>query len=172
MNQDPCDWHVRTVLGLLLTLIVAIPATAQTTVGFADPHDLQALLDYRLPTWNYRTWTVSGNLAGGGWDYTGEGSRNLNNRFQSNLASDLAWAREAETTTSTPPPTLIKNSANSIRKKDFSKQRLLRIQLKTPMARKRKTVVDLLNNRKPSRSNKGKNRVAGFFLPHPASRIL
>ncbi len=98
MSQEPRLRPVPILPALVLTLTIALPAAARTSIGFTDPHDLQALLDYRLPTWSYRTWTLAGDLSGGGWDYTGADSRDIANRFRSDLASTLVWNRESERT--------------------------------------------------------------------------
>jgi hypothetical protein len=58
--------------GLCVVLIVlnAFPALvrAQESIGFADPGDIQPLLDYRLPDWGYRNWELSGSLDASGDD--------------------------------------------------------------------------------------------------------
>ncbi len=81
---------------VLATLLSAGPVFAQSTVGFADPRDTRALLDYRLPTWSYRIWSLSGGLNGGGNDYSTEERKSIRNQFSSALASDLIWRRMSD----------------------------------------------------------------------------
>jgi len=60
--------HLR-IATILLTaaLLVPVPAAiAQTTIGFADPSDLETLLDYRLPDWGYHRWDARLSLDGSG----------------------------------------------------------------------------------------------------------
>jgi hypothetical protein len=83
------------VAGLVLaatTLLIALPTAAQTSIGYADPDDLDALLDYRLPDWGWRTWTGRFDFAGGGND-DGEYS---SNHHAIDLATAAAWNRESE----------------------------------------------------------------------------
>jgi hypothetical protein len=43
----------KIVLTALACLTAALPAIAQTSVGFTDPSDIRPVLDYRLPAWGY-----------------------------------------------------------------------------------------------------------------------
>ena len=54
----------------VLIAMIAPPASvlAQESIGFADPGDIQPLLDYRLPDWGYRNWELSGSLDASGDD--------------------------------------------------------------------------------------------------------
>jgi hypothetical protein len=60
------------VVGLCAVLIAMIATSAlvlaQESIGFADPEDIQPLLDYRLPDWGYRNWELSGSLEASGDD--------------------------------------------------------------------------------------------------------
>ncbi len=81
---------VTLLLGLLscTTASLAQPAIDITepgqhppSVGFADSHDVSALLAYRLPSWRTRIWTLNGGLNGA--------ARNMSSPPQSSLASAL-----------------------------------------------------------------------------------
>jgi len=83
VNRFKRDSWTTLVLLVLVTITSAAPAFAQSTVGFADPGDTRALLDYRLPTWSYRIWSLSGGLNGGGNDYSTEERKSIRNQFSS-----------------------------------------------------------------------------------------
>ncbi len=58
------------VAGFCAVLIAMITPSAsvlaQESIGFADPGDIQPLLDYRLPDWGYRNWELGGSLGASG----------------------------------------------------------------------------------------------------------
>ena len=81
----------RVLLGLFVLCALPSSAPAQSSVGFADPRDLDALLAYRLPDWGYRTIGATFDLDGHGSH--GEGS-NLSTHTSESL--DLVWSRESE----------------------------------------------------------------------------
>ncbi len=82
---------------LLLTGFMIRPASAQSSIGFAEPDDVEALLEYRLPTWSYRICTVNGSLQGSGRDRDNSGEREIGNRFSTFLSSHFTWRRMSET---------------------------------------------------------------------------
>lgn len=77
------------------------PSLAQTSVGFEDPGDIRPLLDYRLPTWSYRTWDATFSLNGGGHDARLAGEKSVYNNFNTGLGSDFLHYRESEICTRT-----------------------------------------------------------------------
>ncbi len=90
-----CLPFVGVVLAVLLPHTARAQPPTPTSIAFKDPHDLRALLDYRLPDWGYR----DGKL---GLEMTGQGS---NSNFSSSTASaresvQLSWYRESEKRTS------------------------------------------------------------------------
>lgn len=81
---------------LFLACAYALPVTAQTSVGFADPNDISNLLDYRLPKWGYRIWDADFGLGGNGTDMSRLGVQQINNRFSTNLGTTYQNSRESE----------------------------------------------------------------------------
>ena len=85
MNRCTCFVAVALVMA-------AEPAFAQTSVGYADPDDLDALFAYRLPDWGWRSWE-------GTFYFRGEGS-DVNDRTDTNhdfrMSSRLDWFAESE----------------------------------------------------------------------------
>lgn len=94
----PFEKAARLITGTVLFLFMSIQtATAQTSLGFADPKDTTNLLEYRLPDWGYRTWDLEFDLYGGGRDrYSGDRDQNLDNYFNTGLKSDFNLYRESE----------------------------------------------------------------------------
>lgn len=86
----------RLLILALAMVLDASPAAAQESVGFADPADLQALLDYRLPDWGYRTWDATIDLRGQGTtNHSGSGARRTAfQRWQAE--TNLQWNRFGE----------------------------------------------------------------------------
>jgi hypothetical protein len=87
----------RALLFLLLLgsiFLQPLSASAQTSIGYADPHATSELLAYRLPDWSYQIWNANFGLNGGGMD------QNLNelDRFANNFSTRLgsAWRRNWE----------------------------------------------------------------------------
>lgn len=76
-----------------IVLLAAVPALCQTTIGYTDPDDTTALLDYRLPDWGWSEWSGYASLNGDGSD-DGTESRN-SNRLSLSMAAD--WFRDGET---------------------------------------------------------------------------
>jgi hypothetical protein len=89
------------LLSLCLGLMLTSPALAQTSIGFADPGDLGPLLNYRLPTWSYRTWEADFSLNGGGHDARIAGEKSIYNSFNTGLGSDFFHSRQSEICTRT-----------------------------------------------------------------------
>ena len=82
------------VLAVCLVLAAA-SAQAQTSVGFQNPDDLDALLSYRLPNWGYRIWDGTFQLDGAGMSQSNR-SQNTNNM---DIASNFKLFRESEART-------------------------------------------------------------------------
>ncbi len=74
-------------------LLAALPALAQTSVGYEDPDELDALLAYRLPDWGWSDWTGHFRLQG-----AGEDRRTVSNRHILDLDTRRSWFREGERT--------------------------------------------------------------------------
>nr|MEE4269296.1 hypothetical protein [Candidatus Krumholzibacteria bacterium] len=87
--------------GLIFLSLFASPAFAQTSIGFEDPGDLGPLLDYRLPTWSYRTWDADFSLNGGGYDARIAGEKSIYNNFNTGLGSEFMHYRQSEICTRT-----------------------------------------------------------------------
>ncbi len=96
---------VRILATVLLPLAVIVAsAEAQQSLGHGDPADTGPLLDYRLPTWGWSTWTVSGRIDAHSTRY--EDERQHDDMDQSRwedaslsvgeLNSAWAWRREGE----------------------------------------------------------------------------
>ncbi len=84
-----------TTFSVLVCLGLAGVAAGQSSIGFSEPHDLQALLDYRLPDWGWRTWDVSGEMWGAGHHRNDDVDDDANESFLA-LESLLATAHESE----------------------------------------------------------------------------
>lgn len=92
----PCSFFALVFSASLLT---APPcATAQTSVGFSDPSQLQTLLDHRLPDWTSRVWSASFGLSGNGSDRRVSGRSFIDNRFATRLGTSWYQNREGEKT--------------------------------------------------------------------------
>lgn len=89
-----CYFFGLVFFGYLLTAPPCAPA--QTSIGFSDPHNLQALLDYRLPDWTSRVWSASFDLNGSGSDRRVSGRPYIDNRFATNLGTSWRQNREGE----------------------------------------------------------------------------
>lgn len=89
------------VLAVLALCVLPDPAAAQSSVGFADPTDVSALLDYRLPDWGYRTVTLG--LGSGGIGANRYGSLTYSDHSWTNASARqglyMAWQRESEART-------------------------------------------------------------------------
>ncbi len=72
-------------------------ASAQSSVGFVSPSDVEALLDYTLPTWSYRIWTINGRLSGSGREFVVNDDTTYGNEFTSDLASLFTWQWMSDT---------------------------------------------------------------------------
>jgi hypothetical protein len=65
----PALSFVGGVCAVLIAITTAsVCVLAQESLGFADPGNIQPLLDYRLPDWGYRNWELGGSLGAGGDD--------------------------------------------------------------------------------------------------------
>jgi hypothetical protein len=80
-------------------LLLALPVSAQESVGFAEPSDLESLLAYRLPDWGWRRISAWGLVESGGnsaptdlGDFNG--AKDL--FYQADLNLGLRWVRESE----------------------------------------------------------------------------
>lgn len=77
--------RLSTILSIVFIVITVQSANSQTSIGFKNPENTKPLLDYRLPTWGYRTLT---------FDFSFSGSRDyqeFNNGLQkSNKSMSLA----------------------------------------------------------------------------------
>jgi len=62
---------------LLLGFLLPGLAAAQSTVGFSDPDELTALLEYRLPDWGWQTWDLAGQFSGAGSSHRYDGDADL-----------------------------------------------------------------------------------------------
>lgn len=76
----------------ILTVLPALTALAQTSTGYPEPDDIDALLAYRLPAWSWRTWNGTLDFDGGGATSDGRDSA----AYGLDLASDLRWQHESE----------------------------------------------------------------------------
>lgn len=86
------------IVPLLLAAISATsPASAQSSIGFVSPNDVEALLDYALPTWSYRTWTINGSLSGSGREIVVDDDTTYANAFASDLTSLFEWQWMSDT---------------------------------------------------------------------------
>lgn len=85
-------------LACLVLPISLLPdhAAAQESIGFADPDDIQALLEYRLPDWGYRTWDATFDFSGAGSDARRNGESLIYGYNRGLLGSQLAWRNFSE----------------------------------------------------------------------------
>ena len=85
-------------LACLVLPISLLPdhATAQESIGFADPDDIQALLEYRLPDWGYRTWDAAFDFSGAGSDVSSNGESRVLGQNRGLLGSQLVWHNFSE----------------------------------------------------------------------------
>ena len=87
---------------LLLSLIplaprsLAVPDPEPVSYGFSDPDDVGALLDYRLPDWSYRAWTLNADLSGNAGTHTYPTTTNISNAFRSNLGTTFRQNWESD----------------------------------------------------------------------------
>jgi len=83
---------------LFIVCLCLLPTVgaAQTSVGFAQPEDVQTLLDYRLPGWSFRTF--DGRLALDGREESSRfrGEASSGSQFQGNLGLDYQRTWESE----------------------------------------------------------------------------
>src|SRR5262245_35515930 len=80
------------IVVILPLLLLSPQVFAQTSLGFSDPGDLNALLDYRLLDWGYRTGKLNFDLTGSG--FNGVWSENSQAVWQQAL--NMSWNRESE----------------------------------------------------------------------------
>lgn len=71
------------------------PGQHPVSIGFQDPDDLSALLDYRLPDWWSRVWTANVALDGAARSRGGYGSTG-DNRLALDLDTAVGWSRHGE----------------------------------------------------------------------------
>lgn len=89
----------RFAMRLLLPCVIlvhGVATRAQESVGFTDPQDVDALLEYRLPDWGYRTWDATFDFAGSGRERTVGADRQVGNRNRVGLGSNLHWRLDGE----------------------------------------------------------------------------
>ena len=77
--------------GLLVPALSTATDPPPSSIGFADPSDIETLLEYRLPTWGYRNWDVGFDLLGSGLE-----SNDDTSRFDVNGRTRLDLFRESE----------------------------------------------------------------------------
>jgi hypothetical protein len=78
-------------MALLAAAGTAMAEEQPESVGFADPSDVQSLMEYRLPTWGYRTWTTRLNVSGSGRESVDDRST-----FDSSGTSTWSYFRESD----------------------------------------------------------------------------
>lgn len=81
---------------VLLTAVAPDHAAAQESIGFADADDIQALLEYRLPDWGYRTWDATFDVNGTGMDVSDKGESLIQAQNRGMLGSRLVWRNFGE----------------------------------------------------------------------------
>jgi hypothetical protein len=96
MKSSLMSFRAASAVVLVLVSLCPLDASAQTSIGFADKDDLDALLAYRLPTWSYRTWFVDGGLDGGGADSARADETSMSNAFHFDLGSSFLWSRQSD----------------------------------------------------------------------------
>ena len=71
-------------------------ASAQSSVGFKDPADMKALLDYRLPDWGYRTMKLHFGLTGNGEKQSGCTYCSDATNASASEVLNVLWSHEGE----------------------------------------------------------------------------
>jgi len=88
--------HRTAILFVLMFLSLASISVSQTSIGFKNPENTKPLLDYRLPTWGYRTLSADIGYRG---DKNYSDYRHQNSDYSSlyfSLNSNYACYRESE----------------------------------------------------------------------------
>lgn len=78
-------------LAVLVAATESLAEDSPRSIGYADPSAIHTLLEYRLPSWGYRTWDV-------GVDLDGHGRESVDDRstFDTSVRTNLAVYRESE----------------------------------------------------------------------------
>ena len=94
----PFATAARIIAGTIVAVVLfSQPATAQSSIGFADPEDISNLLEYRLPDWGYRVWDLGFNLGGSGGDsYFSDYQQTAYNNFRTELSTLFSFYGESE----------------------------------------------------------------------------